>query len=148
APRPVESRNASSVRSRTNAPWVPHTANSTASVRRVALLTSRAPLSARPRAPLIFISVICRYGASRAVIGFERRTPAPVHQLGGRRADVCGRTCRGYALDVLDNAISLIDADGELADVLSPEQVERAKRGALARISRLSPGVWDAAAAL
>jgi CRP/FNR family cyclic AMP-dependent transcriptional regulator len=49
---------------------------------------------------------------------------------------------------VLDNAISLIDADGELADVLSPQEVERAKRGALARISRLSPGVWDAAAAL
>ena len=49
---------------------------------------------------------------------------------------------------MLDNAISLIDADPELADVLSPEEVERAKRGALARISRLSPGVWDAAAAL
>jgi CRP/FNR family transcriptional regulator, cyclic AMP receptor protein len=82
-------------------------------------------------------------------MGSERRTRAPVHQLGSRRADVCARTCRrGYAQGVLDNAISLIDADGELADVLSPEEVERAKRGALARISRLSPGVWDAAAAL
>jgi CRP/FNR family transcriptional regulator, cyclic AMP receptor protein len=79
----------------------------------------------------------------------EPRTHLALHQLGSRRADVCARTCRlGYALIVLDNAISLIDADPELADVLSPEEVERAKRGALARISRLSPGVWDAAAAL
>jgi hypothetical protein len=49
---------------------------------------------------------------------------------------------------VLDNAISLIDADPELADVLSTEEVQRAKRGALARVTRLSPGVWDAAEAL
>jgi CRP/FNR family cyclic AMP-dependent transcriptional regulator len=82
-------------------------------------------------------------------MAFEPRTHLAVHQLASRRADVCTRTSRvGYALTVLDNAISLIDADAELADVLSPEEAERAKRGALARISRLAPGVWDAAAAL
>src|SRR4029078_1443023 len=72
-----------------------------------------------------------------------------VLQSGGRRADVCARTSRLlYALGVLDNAISLIDADPELADVLSTEEGQRAKRGALARVTRLSPGVWDAAEAL
>ena len=47
-----------------------------------------------------------------------------------------------------DNAISIVDADPELADALGPEEAERARRGALARVARLSPGHWDAAAAL
>jgi hypothetical protein len=47
-----------------------------------------------------------------------------------------------------DSAISIIDADPELADLLEPEAAERARREALARVARLSPGVWDAAAAL
>ena len=47
-----------------------------------------------------------------------------------------------------DNVISLVDADPELGELLDEGDYERARREALARVSRLSPGVWDAAAAL
>jgi CRP/FNR family cyclic AMP-dependent transcriptional regulator len=44
--------------------------------------------------------------------------------------------------------ISIVDADPDLADVLGPEEAERARRDALVRITLLSPGAWDAAAAI
>ena len=47
-----------------------------------------------------------------------------------------------------DKAISLVDADPELAELLDDADYEAARREALARVQRLSPGVWDAAAAL
>jgi CRP/FNR family transcriptional regulator, cyclic AMP receptor protein len=43
--------------------------------------------------------------------------------------------------------ISLVEADPDLADLLDPQSLERARREALARVQRLSPGEWDAAAA-
>jgi hypothetical protein len=49
---------------------------------------------------------------------------------------------------VNERAISIVDADPELADLLDREEYERAQRGALARVTRLPPGRWDAAAAL
>jgi CRP/FNR family transcriptional regulator, cyclic AMP receptor protein len=54
----------------------------------------------------------------------------------------------GYSNRVGDNVISLVDADPELADVLDPGEVERAQRGALARVTRLPRGEWDAAEAM
>ena len=45
-------------------------------------------------------------------------------------------------------AMSIVDADPELGDLLGPEDLERARREALARVVQLSPGVWDAKAAL
>jgi CRP/FNR family cyclic AMP-dependent transcriptional regulator len=44
--------------------------------------------------------------------------------------------------------ISIVDADPDLADVLDPGEVERARREAITGMSLLSPGTWDAAAAL
>jgi len=41
--------------------------------------------------------------------------------------------------------ISIVDADPDLGDLLSPGDLERARREALTRVSRLSPGAWDAA---
>jgi hypothetical protein len=49
---------------------------------------------------------------------------------------------------VPDKVMSLIDADPELGELLDEREYESARREALARVSRLSPGVWDAAAAL
>jgi CRP/FNR family transcriptional regulator, cyclic AMP receptor protein len=43
--------------------------------------------------------------------------------------------------------ISLIDADPDLGDLLDEQDAERARREALARVKRLSPGEWDAPAA-
>lgn len=43
--------------------------------------------------------------------------------------------------------ISIVDADGDLADRLDPSELEGARRGALTRVRLLSPGEWDAAAA-
>jgi CRP/FNR family transcriptional regulator, cyclic AMP receptor protein len=45
------------------------------------------------------------------------------------------------------DAISLVDADPDLGDLLSEHELDRARREALARVQRLSPGEWDAAAA-
>jgi hypothetical protein len=44
--------------------------------------------------------------------------------------------------------ISLVDADPDLADLLDEQEVDRARREARTRLQRLSPGAWDAAAAL
>ncbi len=44
--------------------------------------------------------------------------------------------------------ISLVEADPDLADLLGEQEAERARREALTRVQRLSPGAWDAAAAL
>ena len=41
--------------------------------------------------------------------------------------------------------ISIVDADPDLGDLLSPGDLERARREAVTRVSRLSPGAWDAA---
>ncbi len=46
------------------------------------------------------------------------------------------------------SVISLVDADADLADLLDAADLERARREALTRVQRLSPGEWDAAAAL
>jgi CRP/FNR family transcriptional regulator, cyclic AMP receptor protein len=45
------------------------------------------------------------------------------------------------------SVISIVDADPDLADLLDPRAVDRARREALARVQRLSAGEWDAAAA-
>ena len=47
-----------------------------------------------------------------------------------------------------DKVISIVDADPELGELLDEREYEGARREALARVSRLSPGVWDATAAL
>jgi hypothetical protein len=44
-------------------------------------------------------------------------------------------------------AISIVDADPDLADLLQPRELERARREARTRVLRLTPGEWDAAAA-
>jgi len=44
--------------------------------------------------------------------------------------------------------MSIVDADPDLADLLDPTEVDRARRDALVRVTRLSPGTWDAAAAI
>jgi hypothetical protein len=44
-------------------------------------------------------------------------------------------------------AISIVDADPDLADLLSPQELERARREARTRVQALSPGEWDARAA-
>jgi CRP/FNR family cyclic AMP-dependent transcriptional regulator len=44
--------------------------------------------------------------------------------------------------------ISIVDADPDLADLLEESQRERARREALTRVRRLSPGDWDAANAI
>jgi CRP/FNR family cyclic AMP-dependent transcriptional regulator len=44
--------------------------------------------------------------------------------------------------------ISIVDADPDLGDLLSENELARARHEALARVQRLSPGEWDADAAL
>jgi len=44
-------------------------------------------------------------------------------------------------------SISIIDADPDLGDLLGAGEYDRARREALARVVRLSPGEWDAPAA-
>ena len=41
------------------------------------------------------------------------------------------------------NVISLVEADADLAELLDDEELERARRDALARVQQLSPGDWD-----
>ena len=43
---------------------------------------------------------------------------------------------------------SIVDADPDLADLLDEAELERARRGALTRERRLSPGDWDATGAI
>ena len=45
------------------------------------------------------------------------------------------------------SVISIVEADPDLADVLDERAVDRARREAITRVQRLSPGVWDAASA-
>ena len=45
------------------------------------------------------------------------------------------------------SVISLVDADPDLGDLLAPQELERARREAITREQRLTPGEWDAAAA-
>jgi CRP/FNR family cyclic AMP-dependent transcriptional regulator len=45
-------------------------------------------------------------------------------------------------------AISIIDADPDLADRLEPDEIERARREAVTRVQRLTPGDWDVSTAL
>jgi CRP/FNR family transcriptional regulator, cyclic AMP receptor protein len=44
--------------------------------------------------------------------------------------------------------ISIVDADPDLADLLDESEVQRARREALTRERRLSPGKWDATGAI
>lgn len=44
--------------------------------------------------------------------------------------------------------ISIVDADADLGELLDEPQRERARREALTRVRRLSPGQWDAAGAI
>jgi hypothetical protein len=60
------------------------------------------------------------------------------------RADVRGRTDGAVAPSI----ISIVDADPELAEELDDQALERARREALTRVQRLSPGEWDVAGAL
>ncbi len=48
----------------------------------------------------------------------------------------------------LTDLISIVDADPDLAELLEPGERERARRQALTRERRLSPGAWDAANAV
>ena len=48
----------------------------------------------------------------------------------------------------MDSVISLIEADPDFADGLSPDAVDRARVETRTRLQRLSPGAWDAAAAM
>jgi CRP/FNR family cyclic AMP-dependent transcriptional regulator len=47
-----------------------------------------------------------------------------------------------------DKTISIVDADPELGELLNESEYDGARREALARVSRLSTGGWDAAGAL
>ena len=51
-------------------------------------------------------------------------------------------------MGVPHDVVSLLDADPDFADGLDPETFERARREARTRVQRLSPGAWDAAAAM
>ena len=44
--------------------------------------------------------------------------------------------------------ISIVDADPDLAELLDESQRERARREALTRVRRLSPGDWDVTRAI
>jgi CRP/FNR family cyclic AMP-dependent transcriptional regulator len=51
-------------------------------------------------------------------------------------------------LGSVTDLISIVDADADLADLLDESERERARREALTRERRLSPGEWDAANAI
>jgi CRP/FNR family transcriptional regulator, cyclic AMP receptor protein len=46
------------------------------------------------------------------------------------------------------SAISIVDADPDLAELLDPAEADRARREAVTRVQRLSEGEWDVAGAL
>ena len=46
------------------------------------------------------------------------------------------------------DVISIVDADPDLAELLDPGETERARREALTRVQRVTPGDWDVAGAL
>src|SRR4051794_14906201 len=58
------------------------------------------------------------------------------------------RRVRGTTGLVPSDVISLLDADPDFADGLDRDTAERARRDATTRVQRLSPGAWDAAAAM
>jgi CRP/FNR family cyclic AMP-dependent transcriptional regulator len=60
----------------------------------------------------------------------------------------CGRSLHGLPGHTLNNVISIIDADSDLADLLAEPERERARREALTRVRRLSVGAWNAAEAV
>jgi len=45
------------------------------------------------------------------------------------------------------DSISIVDADPELGDLLSPQERERARRETRTRVRHLSTGAWDVTAA-
>lgn len=45
----------------------------------------------------------------------------------------------------MNDVISIVDADADLADLLDGTEAEAARHHALTRVRRLSPGAWDAA---
>ncbi len=47
-----------------------------------------------------------------------------------------------------ERTIAIVDADPDLADLLDPAELDRARRAARTRVQRLSPGEWDASGAL
>jgi len=49
---------------------------------------------------------------------------------------------------VTGDVMSIVDADDDLAALLDEDARERARRDALTRVRRLSPGAWDAGAAV
>ncbi len=48
----------------------------------------------------------------------------------------------------MTDLISIVDADDDLADLLDVSERERARREALTRVRRLSPGEWDVSSAI
>ena len=58
------------------------------------------------------------------------------------------RALRGAAVGSVTDLISIVDADADLAELLDEPERERARRQALTRVRRLSPGEWDAANAV
>ena len=48
----------------------------------------------------------------------------------------------------MGDSISIVEADPDLGELLAPDELQRARRDALARVQRLSTGEWDAAAAI
>jgi CRP/FNR family cyclic AMP-dependent transcriptional regulator len=48
----------------------------------------------------------------------------------------------------VNDVISIVDADADLADLLDETEVQSARRKALTRVRRLSPGAWDAKGAI
>jgi CRP/FNR family transcriptional regulator, cyclic AMP receptor protein len=55
---------------------------------------------------------------------------------------------RSESLASVKDSISIVDADPDLADLLDDAECARARREALARVRRLSPGDWDASGAV
>jgi CRP/FNR family cyclic AMP-dependent transcriptional regulator len=79
---------------------------------------------------------------SRGAVAERARRSFDVGMLTSDRADP--GTQRVVAPDV----ISLLDADPDFADGLDADTAQRAHRDARTRVQRLSPGDWDAAAAM
>ena len=57
-----------------------------------------------------------------------------------------GVRAAGYTVR-MSGAISIVEADPDLADLLDERELEHARREGLTRVQRLSPGEWDAEAA-
>ena len=66
----------------------------------------------------------------------------------GAPTSACVHTTRAWGYGWPVETISIVEADPDLGELLDPGELERARREARARLQRLSPGEWDAAAAL